>query len=568
MKSMKPIAAAVAVAITAGIAPFASAQDYDLVILNGRVMDPETKFDKVSNVGIKGDRIVKITEEKITGKKTIDAKGHAVVPGFINTHSHSFGGFDQKMMAHDGTTTILDTESGVADAELFYSKYQGKSFLNFGSGMGHEEIRRVIMDEVPIEIASDPTYILQSRALAEKEDGHASWALDVPTKLELVQTLTMYEKGLRAGAITVNTTVGYMGYNTYPKEIYALQKMAKKYDRFFGAHTRFGPTESLPQYYSLGGSEVIANAVSLEGALILSHINNQGWEELYEMARRLQKQGMNIFAEYYPATTGNPNIATPQLLPDKIKLNNVEVTRDIYDTTTGELYTSEEQFFKEQKADPGKPVFIKLRPDENLKRWPHMKDVAIANDIVGFFVDGKPLPITAGFKEYGGHPRNAGTYGIVFREAREQGIPLMDIVNNASYIPAKYFSRVGLKAMQERGRMQEGMIADITIFNPETITETSLMKKGMTGSFTKGIPFVLVSGQLIIENGKANVDKAPGQPIRYAPITEGEIVLDLGDKPFQWHADLKESPEHTEFPDRPARLGEDISGTPAQEGKK
>ena len=565
---MKPIAAAVALVITAGFAPIASAQDYDLVILNGRVMDPETKFDAVRNVGIKGDRIVKITEEKITGKKTIDAKGHAVVPGFINTHSHSFGGFDQKMMAHDGTTTILDTESGVADAELFYSKYQGKSFLNFGSGMGHEEIRRVIMDEVPLEIASDPTYILQSRALAEKEDGHASWALDVPTKLELVQTLTMYEKGLRAGAITVNTTVGYMGYNTYPKEIYALQKMAKKYDRFFGAHTRFGPTESLPQYYSLGGSEVIANAVSLEGALILSHINNQGWEELYEMARRLQKQGMNIFAEYYPATTGNPNIATPQLLPDKIKLNNVEVTRDIYDTTTGELYTSEEQFFKEQKADPGKPIFIKLRPDENLKRWPHMKDVAIANDIVGFFVDGKPLPITAGFKEYGGHPRNAGTYGIVFREAREQGIPLMDIVNNASYIPAKYFSRVGLKAMQERGRMQEGMIADITIFNPETITETSLMKKGMTGSFTKGIPFVLVSGQLIIENGKANVDKAPGQPIRYAPITEGEIVLDLGDKPFQWHADLKESPEHTEFPDRPARLGEDISGTPDQEGKK
>ena len=53
----------------------------------------------------------------------------------------------------------------------------------------------------------------------------------------------------------------------------------------------------------------------------------------------------------------------------------------------------------------------------------------------------------------------------------------MDIVNNASYIPAKYFSRVGLKAMQERGRMQEGMIADITIFNPDTITETSSMKR-------------------------------------------------------------------------------------------
>ncbi len=115
--------------------------------------------------------------------------------------------------------------------------------------------------------------------------------------------------------------------------------------------------------------------------------------------------------------------------------------------------------------------------------------------------------------------------------------------------------------------MQEGMIADITIFNPETITETSSMKKGMNGSYTKGIPHVLVSGELIIENGKANIEKAPGQQIRYEPITEGKIKIDFGDKPFQWHADLKESPEHNEFPDRPVRLGEDISGAPVPEKK-
>ena len=556
-------------AAAALLLPLAHGQDYDLVIMNGRVMDPETRFDKVSNVGIKGDRIVKITTDKITGKRTIDASDHAVVPGFINTHSHSFGGFDQKMMAHDGTTTILDTESGVADADLFYDKYEGKSFLNFGSGMGHEEIRRVVMDGVAPEVASDPTYILKSRGLAEQEDGHASWALDVPTKLEMAQVMMMYEKGLRAGAITVNTTVGYMGYNTYPKEIFALQKLAKKHNRFFGAHTRYGPTESLPLYYSLGANEVIANAVALDGALILSHIQNQGWEEIYELARRLQKRGMNIFAEYYPAETGNPNIATPQLLPDKIKKNNIEVTRDIYDTATGELYESEEQFFKEQKENPAKPIFIKVRPEGELKKWPHMKDVAIANDIVGYLVDGEPLPIDADFKDYGGHPRNAGTYGIVFREAREQGIPLMEIVNNASYIPAKYFSKVGLKPMQERGRMQEGMIADITIFNPDTITETSSMKKGMNGSYTKGIPYVLVSGQVIIDKGVANTKILAGKPIRYERITDGKIEIDLGDKPFSWHADI-ETPkdEHSEFPSRPSRLTGEIPGSPDAPAKE
>jgi hypothetical protein len=91
---------------------------YDVVILNGRVMDPETNFDEVRNVGIVGDRIIAITSSPISGAKTIDAAGHAVAPGFINTHSHSFAPFDQKMMAHDGTTTLLDTEAGVASAPL------------------------------------------------------------------------------------------------------------------------------------------------------------------------------------------------------------------------------------------------------------------------------------------------------------------------------------------------------------------------------------------------------------------------------------------------------------------
>ena len=129
----------------------------------------------------------------------------------------------------------------------------------------------------------------------------------------------------------------------------------------------------------------------------------------------------------------------------------------------------------------------------------------------------------------------------------------MDIVNNASFIPAKYFSKVGLKAMIDRGRMQEGKIADITIFNPDTIAETATMKAGMRGSYTKGIPHVIVSGQVIIEDGVANTKLRAGKPIRYPVVEEGEIDLDLGDKEFQWHADLKEgdfAPSNQAEPER------------------
>ena len=125
----------------------------------------------------------------------------------------------------------------------------------------------------------------------------------------------------------------------------------------------------------------------------------------------------------------------------------------------------------------------------------------------------------------------------IFSKCRESNPT--KLFNNASYIPAKYFSMLGLKAMQVRGRMQEGMIADITVFNPDTITETSSMKKGMRGSYTKGIPYVLVNGQVVIDEGVANAKLRAGQPIRYEVIAGGAVnVDDLGDKKFQWHSEL------------------------------
>ena len=96
-----------------GAGAVAAQESYDLVILNGRVMDPETGRDEIANVGINGDHIAVITTASIQGRKTIDATGHMVAPGFIDILSS----IRAQRKAHedkagDGVTTAIGLHGG------------------------------------------------------------------------------------------------------------------------------------------------------------------------------------------------------------------------------------------------------------------------------------------------------------------------------------------------------------------------------------------------------------------------------------------------------------------------
>lgn len=105
----------------------AHASDCDIAIINGRVMDPETNLDGVRNVCVKDGRITKITEDKLSGKETIEAKGHVVAPGFIDTHHHGAGNlWGVKASLRDGVTTPLDLELGVINVDAYYAERYGK----------------------------------------------------------------------------------------------------------------------------------------------------------------------------------------------------------------------------------------------------------------------------------------------------------------------------------------------------------------------------------------------------------------------------------------------------------
>ena len=135
-------------------------ETYDIVIENGRVMDPETNFDAIRNVGIKDGVIITISEEALDGDRVIDASGHVVAPGFIDTHAHGMDTVTNRLMLRDGVTSAGDLEYGSLQIDKFYADREGKSLINYFTGVSHEFARIAAMDGV---IATENTFVYPVR---------------------------------------------------------------------------------------------------------------------------------------------------------------------------------------------------------------------------------------------------------------------------------------------------------------------------------------------------------------------------------------------------------------------
>lgn len=151
----------------------------------------------------------------------------------------------------------------------------------------------------------------------------------------------------------------------------------------------------------------------------------------------------------------------------------------------------------------------------SLHSWLRMPEMVVATDAaLGFGQDGKLLPWDADYTKYAGHPRTAGANAKVLRLGREQGVPAMFALSQLSYWTAKHLGDTGLEAMKQRGRVQVGKIADLTLFDPLTVGDSATYKPGENGLPSTGIPYVIVNGTIVVNDSKVLPVKA-GQPIRF-----------------------------------------------------
>ncbi|KXX67621.1 amidohydrolase family protein [Flammeovirga sp. SJP92] len=489
---------------------------FDVVILNGRVMDPETDFDEIRNVGIKDGQIEIITLENISGKDTIDATGHVVAPGFIDIHSHiSDVPFGQKISLRDGVTTPLDMEAGAYPVDSWYGKLEGKSQTNYGATVSAAGIR---------EQMANPHYDTKtSSVLLDAFDPHSCSHLDMhftswrPNDAEIDTMEQMMEEGLSQGAIGIGAVTGYMTKGTTSRETMMWQRLMGKHNLATVLHGRFS-SQNPPATGILGTQEMLASQAAYGGGLYVCHIHQQALNltpYILDLVETCREKGQDAVAAIYPYWQGSTIAGADYLKPENYQENMGRHFDDIIEVATMKHLTKE-RYEELMKTNPGTSVIFGGVEEQVMLK-------ALADPRTMVESDAVPLTITATgnlaldwdtpYENLQGHPRGAGTHAKVLRLVREQNLmPLMLAISKMSYMQAQFLEDNGLDVMATKGRIQEGMDADITIFHPDQVKDNATFEQG--GLPSTGIPYVLVNGTIIVKDSKVQKGVYPGKPIK------------------------------------------------------
>ena len=141
------VLAAAIVCVSVAACAREQAPSYDLVIANGRVIDPESALDAVRHVGIRNGKIEVVSESPLTGTRVIDASRHVVSPGFIDLHEHGQQEESYRMMVRDGVTSAFELEVGTGDVAAWYAARDAGQIVNYGVSVGHIPARMKVLGD-------------------------------------------------------------------------------------------------------------------------------------------------------------------------------------------------------------------------------------------------------------------------------------------------------------------------------------------------------------------------------------------------------------------------------------
>ncbi|HMJ68869.1 MAG TPA: D-aminoacylase [Cyclobacteriaceae bacterium] len=496
-----------------------NAQQYDVLIKNGKIIDGSGNSWFYGDVAISNGKIVAVGRLTGTATKTIDAKGLIVAPGFIDVHTH-IEGDDLRVptaanFIYDGVTSVVTGNCGSSNTDIgkyFRQLDSVKTSINVATLVGHNDVRERIMGETQ----RDPTADEQRRMEA------------------------LVETGMIDGAVGFSTGLIYVP-GTYSKtpEVIGLAKAAAKHNGVYASHIRDEAdlmVDAVEEAINIGRQAGMPVEIS---HFKTTYKPNWGRAaSMLALVEKARKEGIEVTVDQYPYIASSTSLNTR--LPTWVFSGGRDslLARLKDPNTRAKIIKSMHADLKEKLAkDYSYCLVARYTPDSTINglnisqvnvKWGNkptadnemqtiLKMVEAGGASMVFFsMDENDLKTImqypfnmiasdAGINKLGSgvpHPRGYGTNARVLgRYVREMKIVrLEEAIRRMSSLPAQKFK------LNDRGLLKPGMAADIVVFDENTVTDKATF--GKPHQYAAGFHYVLVNGKITVDEGKHNGTRA------------------------------------------------------------
>ena len=500
--------------------------DLDILIINGTIVDGSGDEPYKSDIGIINDRIVRIGDlSQLSSRRIIDANNLVVSPGFIDSHTHAIRGIFDVPTAESsllqGVTTLTDGNDGTSPFPIdeHYQLIENTEISpNWSVFVGQGTIRQEVMG-------------------LENRD---------PTASELSQMKVMVKEAMEEGALGISTGLFYVpGSFSSTSEVIELSKVASHYGGIYISHMREEAVDVLKSI-----NETINIGIKAQIPVQITHhkiIGKENWglsKETLKLVDNAIKDGVKVSIDQYPYTASQTSIRA--LIPQWAQAGGrTDLLQRIDDPNTRKLIIDGiiERILFDRGGGHPKNIFISKSSWNTSLEGKNLAELCIERDL-------EPSPYNAAMVVFeiikgGGasavyhainsddvdlimqhpmtsiasdgpmtvfgigspHPRTYGTFARVLGSyVRDRNIlSLEEAVRKMTSLPAQILS------IDNRGLIQEGYYADITIFDASTVTDKATFED--PHQYAEGIYSVLVNGVIVVENGAHNGSK-PGRVLR------------------------------------------------------
>lgn len=477
--------------------------EFDLLIRDGAVIDGTGAPASRADIAVRDGRIAGVGAPTGEAERVIDAAGLTIAPGFVDVHAHDDGAvlstpMDFKLMQGVTTDIVGNCGAGLAPrnpaqpplpgTDLVLGLLPESDWRTFGEYMGAVDRASLALNVgcfVPHGAVRYHTLGMDRR---EPDDG------------ELARMKEDVAEGMAAGALGLSTGLIYPpGAFARTEEIIALAGVAAQHGGLYMTHMRDEGERLL---------EAIEEAVRIarEAGLPLeiSHHKAAGrdnWgktEQSIALIEQERAAGLDVNFDAYPYTASSTIFAVMarrrEAEPEGVIVASVRGKPEFEGKTLAQLADMLDVLADEAaqcvlEADPGAVGIFFMMDEGDVRR-------VLAHPLCMIGSDGIPSPTGKPHPRlYGTFPRVLGTY---VRE--ERVFSLEEGVRKMTSLPARRFGLSG------RGELQEGWVADIVIFNPDTITDRATYEDPRR--YPAGIEYVIVNGKIAAERGKQTAERA------------------------------------------------------------